>query len=125
MNLFLALISLGFITAPPALAGTISPLPYTVENAPLIISAYAVRYGIPANRLIATLRCESGFNSNAVGDKGKSFGVAQIHLPSHKDVSKEEALNPFFAINWTASEFAAGRQKQWTCYRILFGGKSP
>lgn len=125
VNLFLALISLGFITAPPALAGTISPLPYTIENAPVIIEAYAVRYGIPSSSLVATLRCESGFDANAVGDLGTSFGVAQIHLPAHTDISKDEALNPFFAIDWAASQFALGKASMWSCYKNIYGGRAP
>lgn len=123
MHLFLALISLGLITPPAAMAGTISPLPYTVENAPLIITAYAVHYGIPSQPLIDTLRCESGFNSEAVGDHGTSFGVAQIHLPAHKDVTREESLNPFFAIDWAAYQFSLGNENMWSCYKILYGGK--
>lgn len=123
LNLFFALISLGFITAPPAIAGTISPLPYTVWNAPVIIEAYAVRYGIPSEPLIGTLRCESGFDKSAVGDKGTSYGVAQIHLPAHPEVSKEEALNPWFAIDWAAYQFSIGNQNIWTCHRQLYGSK--
>lgn len=127
ITLFLALISLGLIAAPPALAGTVSPLPYTIENAPLIIEAYAVRYGISAAPLVGTLRCESGFKGDAIGDYGTSYGVSQIHLPAHKDISKEEALNPFFAIDWAAYQFSQGNQNMWSCYKLLYpkkGGSS-
>lgn len=124
MSLFLALISLGFIVAPPALAGTISPLPYTIENAPIIIEAYAVRYGTPSKPLIDTLRCESGFNASIVGDYGTSFGVAQIHLPAHTDIRKQDALDPFFAVDWAAWQFSLGHQNMWSCWRSLYGGKA-
>lgn len=112
------------MTAPAAFAGTVSPLPYTVENAPVIIEAYAVRYGIEAAPLVATLSCESHMRADAVGDKGQSFGLAQIHLPAHKDITKEEALNPFFAIDWSAREFSLGHQSLWSCYKKLYGGAS-
>jgi hypothetical protein len=37
--------------------------------------------------------------AHAVGDGGKkSFGVAQIHLAAHPDISKARAEIPFFAI---------------------------
>jgi hypothetical protein len=125
LDLFLALISLGFLTPMPAMAGTISPLPYTAWNAPIIIEAYSVHYGIEAKPLIDTMYCESRFAANAIGDKGTSFGIAQIHLSSHPGITREEALNPFFAIDWAASQFAAGNQNIWSCYRTLYGGKSP
>lgn len=57
------------------------------------------------------------------GEREKSFGLAMIHLPDHPDISYSQATDPEFAIDWMASEFAAGRQNQWTCYRILFGAK--
>jgi hypothetical protein len=101
------------------MADTIAPLQYSTSTAPLIIEAYAAHYGIAAQPLIDTLRCESGFDSNAVGDHGTSFGVAQIHLPAHPDVTEAEALDPFFSIDFAASEFAAGHPDEWTCFRRL------
>lgn len=126
MNIFLALVSLGLLAPTPALAGVINPLPYSTANAPLIIEAYAVVHGIPATPLIETLKCESGFVENIPGDFSSttnqftSWGVAQIHLPAHPDISKKEALNPIFSINLAASYFAAGDAGLWTCYRQLY-----
>lgn len=56
-----------------------------------------------------------------MGDFSTSFGIAQIHLPVHPEITKEEALNPFFSIDWAAREFAAGRANEWTCFRQLQG----
>lgn len=67
-----------------------------------------------------TLKCESSLNPRAIGDHGNSYGIAQIHLPSHKDITKEEALDPEFAIGWTAYQFSLGNHNQWTCYRNLY-----
>lgn len=78
----------------------------------------AAVYGL-GNDFQATLACESGWNGSAVGDNGESFGVAQIHLPAHKDISKEEALDPYWAISWAASMFAQGKASLWTCWRHL------
>lgn len=125
MNLFLALISLGLIPATPAMASTIAPLPYTIENAPVIIQAYAAHYGIPAQPLLDTLECESGYDPAAMGDHGTSLGVAQIHLPAHPDITKEEALNPFFAIDYAAQQFAAGHQMLWSCFKKTHGAPGP
>lgn len=115
------LVSLGFYPATPALAAQLPPVPvvYSTTIASVIIEAYAVRYGIPAAPLIATLACESNFNSDAVGDKGTSYGVAQIHLPAHPDITKEQALDPFWAIDWTARQFKAGKANMWSCYKQI------
>ncbi len=73
-----------------------------------------------------TIKCESGFQSiqsgivdARTGRRELSFGVAQIFLPAHKDITKEQALDPKFSIDWAVSEFLAGRQLQWTCFRQL------
>lgn len=102
------------------------PVQPSIED--LIYQAEA-KYGLTDDNLYKTLQCESKLNPNARGDYATttagyvptSFGVAQIHLPAHKDITKEEALDPTFAIDWAASEFAAGRAYEWTCYRNMFG----
>lgn len=117
MNLLLIFLGLSLGTPTPALAQQIAPVVYSTTTAPDIIAAYAVKYGIPAQPLIDTLKCESNFNASAVGDSGTSFGVAQVHLPAHPEITKAEALDPLWAINWTAEEFAAGDADLWSCYR--------
>lgn len=119
MNLLMVLLALGFGTPSKASADTITPLQYSTTTAPLIIEAYAVRYGIPAAPIIKTLQCESQFDSQAIGDHGTSFGVAQIHLSDHPGVTKEEALNPYFAIDWTVRQFRDGNASWWSCYRKM------
>lgn len=119
MNLLLIFLALGFGQTTPALAQTLPPVVYSTTTAVDIITAYAAHYGIPAQPLIDTLYCESDFNPDAVGDNDTSFGVAQIHLPAHPEITKAEALDPLWAINWAAAQFAAGREHEWTCYNEL------
>jgi hypothetical protein len=69
--------------------------------------------------------CESKYDTNAVGDKGTSFGIFQIHLPAHLDITKEEALDPTFSANWAADEFVHNRQNIWTCTHIVESGNAP
>lgn len=125
MNLLLIFLALGFGAAQPAIAEQISSttVVYSTSTAELIIEAYAAHYGIPARPLVDTLRCESDFDSDAVGDGGSSFGVAQIHLPAHPDISASDARDPFFSIDYAARQFAAGNADEWTCYRELKGGE--
>lgn len=112
---------MGFGTPTPALA-EIPPVIYSASTSEDIITSYAIHYGIPSKPLIRTLQCESNLNPKAVGDHGTSLGVAQIHLPAHPDISKAEALDPLFAIDWAARQFSLGHQKMWSCYNILYGG---
>lgn len=85
-----------------------------------IIEHFAKQYNVSSERIINTLKCESSLNPNAIGDKGKSFGIAQIHIPSHPKVSIEQAKDPVFSAEFTAKEFSRGNAKIWTCYRILY-----
>lgn len=63
----------------------------------------AVRHGVPLNLLYGIVDHESGWLSTAVGDNGNSFGLAQIYLPAWGGkVSQSQALNPIFALEWTA-----------------------
>lgn len=96
-----------------------------------LIEASAAKYGVNAVQLRNTLWCESQYKigqseyPDASGPNGRedSWGVAQIHLPDHPDVSREQAQDITFAVDWAAKEFAAGRATQWTCYRLLMSGK--
>ena len=108
--------------AAPVLAqtATSTSLIYSTTTAPVIIAQYASDYGIAVQPLVDTLDCESDFNSNAIGDHGTSYGVAQIHLAAHPEVTKSEALDPLWSIKWAAQEFAAGNADLWSCYKRLY-----
>ena len=103
------------------------------------IDELATKYGANSEEMYATIaRCEnkeldpnkqSGHRYNfespkrgiVKGEQEQSFGLAMIHLPDHPDISKSEATDPEFALDWMAQEFAKGREKQWTCHTLLFG----
>lgn len=65
-----------------------------------------------------TIKCESDFSISAVGDSGDSIGIAQINLPSHPEISKLQALEPEFSIEFMAKEFKAGHARLWSCWRM-------
>lgn len=75
--------------------------------------------GVNADLVLKTIQCESQYNPEAVGDQGRSFGLAQIFLPAHPDVTKEQALDPKFAVDFMVNNFADGKGALWTCYRML------
>jgi hypothetical protein len=85
-----------------------------------LVSYYAKEYNVSEARMTATIKCESSFNPNAIGDGGKSYGLSQIHLPSHPSVTIEEATTPQFAIEFMAQAFQKGQQRMWTCWRKLY-----
>lgn len=93
--------------------------PFTPTTAEVFIEQVAEKYKIDKTELLETLKCESSLKATAVGDGGKSFGIAQIHSPSHPTITREQALDPYWAMEWTAKEFSEGRKWQWTCARNL------
>ena len=116
------ILSFAYSTPTTAYAPFEPPIEVSAAISPVeaLIREYSGLYEVSYNKMYYTLKCESGFKPNAVGDGGHSFGVAQIHLPSHPTVSREQALDPDFPLRWTAQQFAKGNAKMWTCYRLLF-----
>lgn len=80
---------------------------------------FAVEYGVEPSRILSTIECESSYNPMAIGDGGHSYGLAQIHLPSHPKITKEQALDKVFAVRFMAREFSKGNARIWTCARKL------
>lgn len=85
-------------------------------------------YKINESKFVATLSGESiGFTwndqslvpANGPNDREDSWGICQIHLPSHSDISKEQALDPRWCIEWSAKQFAKGNASMWSVYRNL------
>lgn len=93
-----------------------------VDTPQALIAYYGAEYGLSATEIaqaIEITRCESGFVESAVGDGGNSFGLVQIHLPSHPEITKEQALDKYFATWFIVSEIKNGNMWKWTCGRIL------
>ena len=86
-----------------------------------LIDQYATLYDVSAITMHKVIKCESGYNPKAIGDGGKSYGLVQIHLPSHPTITKEQAFDSEYAINFLAKNLDAGKGKLWTCYRLIKG----
>lgn len=52
-------------------------------------------------------------------ERERSYGLSQIHLPAHPTITKEQALNPIFSLDWMTDQFAAGNENMWSCTRLL------
>jgi len=91
---------------------------YSKEDIITLIGLYAEKYGVDRYTMQQVVYHESQYNVNAIGDNGMSHGLSQIHLPSHKTVTKEEARDPHFALTFLAENLKAGRGRMWTAYRL-------
>ncbi len=104
-------------------APTLPPEPvkteWTVEEVKSMVDYYADKYGVSRQLMQKVVNCESSYNYKAVGDGGKSFGLSQIHKPSHPTITYEESTNPDFALDFMASNISKGKGNMWTCYRNL------
>lgn len=92
-----------------------------------MVEQYAEKYSVSAEQMKSVISCESGWNTNIQslhthkGQQEQSFGLVQIHLPSHSSVSYEQAINPEFSVEFMAKAFSEGQQNMWTCYRKIYG----
>jgi hypothetical protein len=87
------------------------------------IEDVAVKYGVSASEMKRVIKCESQGSTTIQsrhrrpdGSRERSFGLVQIYLPAHPDVTYEQAVNPKFAIDFMAKNFKEGRQRMWSCY---------
>jgi len=91
-----------------------------------MVDRYAEMYNVSADQMKAVITCESNWNPTIQslhtnsGGREQSFGLAQIHAPSHPDVTYEQATDPEFAINFMADAFSKGKQGMWSCYKKLY-----
>lgn len=99
---------------------------WTEERIAQEIEEQAEKYGVSAHVMKTVIECES-MGSTTVQSYHKlkygreqSYGLAQIHLPDHPGITKEQAQDPKFAIEFMAEEMSEGRSWKWTCYRNNF-----
>ena len=93
-----------------------------------LVEKYADEYNVSATIMTKVIDCENTtwdekrqsdiINKNGVRED--SWGLSQIHLPSHPHISKEQAQDAEFSIEFMAKEFANGKQTKWSCYKKLY-----
>lgn len=117
------------LTAHFAEAAPIAPAPYSTSTVATYAKLVDDMNGFKG-RMYKTLELESDGWQNgqsqvphAGGPNGRedSWGICQIHLPAHKAITREQALDWRWCIGWTAEQFKAGGARQWTEYRLLYG----
>lgn len=78
------------------------------------VEEIAAKYKISPSVLTNLVQSESTFNPDAVGDKGCSYGLAQINICAHKEIDKADALDPDFALNYAAKAISEGTEDAWS-----------
>lgn len=81
-----------------------------------LISRHATGY--KAYGMKRTLWCESGFwniQSRVVknGVRESSWGISQIHEPSHPHITREQALDPEFSIKFMSDNWGKVKWYGW------------
>lgn len=79
-------------------------------------------------RMLKTILCENPplnpkLQSGVIEKDGKredSWGLSQINLPHWPEITKKQAQDPDFSINFMAQKFSEGKQKLWSCYKQLY-----
>lgn len=93
-----------------------------------LVEKYADEYNVSATTMRRVIDCENtqwdekkqSEIINKHGVREDSWGLSQIHLPSHPHITKEQAQDAVFSIEFMAQEFANGKQTKWSCYKKLY-----
>jgi hypothetical protein len=102
--------------APRVVLIEVIPEEKTIEEK---VKAKATEYGVPFKEMWDTILCESGasttiqsYHIRKDGTREPSYGLAQIHLEYHPTVTKEQAIDPDFAIDFMAKNW---HKVRWYC----------
>lgn len=68
---------------------------------------------------------QSDYPNEADGGRELSFGLAQIHLPDHPDISLAQAEDPRFAIDFLVNNLAEGHGSMWSTYKAATNLECP
>lgn len=102
----------------------------TPEALQALVARYAAEFHVRPGAMLDTLKCEAQQNPDGTydpraqsnfqyhGARENSWGLAQIHLTAHTEVSKAQAQDPDFAVRYMAEQFAAGNARMWTCWKL-------
>lgn len=100
-----------------------SPDKWTKQEVTELIQFYASRYEVNSGDMYRIVECETAHTFRVDIKSGypgeESYGLAQIHLPSHPTISKDQATDPNFALSFLAQNMKAGKASMWSCATLL------
>lgn len=104
---------------------------YTYDEIVTIATPVAEKYNVSLERMMVTIKAESQFrniqsgchrneytNCGKEGIREESYGIAQFHIST---LSKEEALDPYIAVEKMGYYFSIGEAWRWTEYTKRYG----
>ena len=91
-----------------------------------MVKAKAIENNINPKYLLELGRCESSLNHKAQSNfmqyygREQSYGLFQIHIKVHKNVTVEQATDPVFNTNWAITEIKKGKAaRHWVrCHKV-------
>ena len=109
------------------------PIPEVPKTTEQLVQLYSTKYKVSAKKMMDTIICEnrdldptlqSGLRYKfsdkkrniKIGERERSYGLVQIHLPDHPEVSYAQATDPEFSIDFMAKKFCQGHGTEWSCY---------
>lgn len=102
---------------------------YSVET-PAQVEDYlwyaSAREGIDITTVLSVVRCESNFDKGAEHHSSKedSYGIFQINLRAHPEITKEQALDPLWSTKFAMDQITKGHWSIWSCYNSIYGNKT-
>ena len=83
------------------------------------IKYYSAKYDVSESIVASIIKCESSNNPMAhnLTENEDSWGLSQINLLAHKNITKEQATDPEFAIEFMTKNFDKAPQMWVTCYK--------
>lgn len=127
----LSILIVGIIIKPKQLiAEDVIPkelITYTKDELKEKVYYYAKKYGVSSSVMISVINCENkewdtDLQSRIINKNGireESYGLSQINLPSHPNISLEQAIDPDFSLDFMAKNLKAGKGNMWTCYKKM------
>ena len=102
--------------------------PWTASDTISVIESLSSEYGVSSSTMKKVVTCETGNNiaSTSIqswsmwhGVEENSWGLAQIDLDYHPEISRKQAQDPIFSLSYLARSLANDQGSMWSCYRHM------
>lgn len=97
------------------------PPSHTKGDNMVLANIIGTQYAVKIPLMKAVVTCESSWNETATNYRPKakhpeiSVGLVQLNLLAHKDITKEQAEDPTYALTYLAKGLSTN-PNQWSCF---------